>query len=234
MPTNILAHRGDIPMRAGLEQLYRAVKSEDPGHPVTHSNWPATKYLDLRFFDFASFNVYPLWPPEVVAMGYGNYIKDVLQPIAGEKPLLITEFGANTIEAREEGQARLLRQSWDELLNAGTTGGVAFEFADQWWKNYDNPRSDGDWWYRLPASDDEKTGDRDPEESYGLVTAERQPKLAFETVSQMYGMHETKKQSSGVWVVVALLLLFAAGAWFWVRHHLVSQTEQVKTSGSRP
>ena len=82
----------------------------------------------------------PCGPPEVVALGYGNYIKDVLQPIAGEKPLLITEYGANTIEAKEDGQARLMKQSWQELLQAGAIGGVAFEFADQWWKNYDKPR----------------------------------------------------------------------------------------------
>ena len=98
------------------------MKQEDANHPATHSNWPPSAHLDLSYLDFLSFNVYPLWPPEVVARGYGNYIKDVLQPIAGEKPLLITEFGANTIEALEDGQSRLLKQSWEELSSANTAG----------------------------------------------------------------------------------------------------------------
>ena len=132
IPTNVLAQRGDERIRKGLEDLSRAVKKEDHLHPVTHSNWPPTKNLDLGFLDFVSFNLYPLWPPEVVALGYGNFIKEVLQPIAGDKPLLITEYGANTIEAKEDGQARLMKQSWQELLQAGALGGVAFEFADQW------------------------------------------------------------------------------------------------------
>jgi hypothetical protein len=43
-------------------------------------------------------------------MGFGNYTKEVLRPIAAEKPLLVTEFGANTVEADEKGQARLVRR----------------------------------------------------------------------------------------------------------------------------
>ena len=115
VPNAVLEQRGEKPIRNGLLDLYGAVKEVDNQHFVTHSNWPITKGLDLRFLDVTSFNVYPLWPPEVVAAGFGNYIKQVLQPIAGNKPLLITEFGTNTIEAGEEGQARLLRSSWQGL-----------------------------------------------------------------------------------------------------------------------
>lgn len=86
------------------------------------------------------------------------------QVIAGEKPLLISEFGANTIEAGDEGQARLVHDSWQELLQAGAAGGIVFEFADEWWKNYDNPARSGDWWTRVPAPDDELRQDQDPEE----------------------------------------------------------------------
>ena len=34
---------------------------------------------------------------------------------------------------------------------------------DEWWKNYDNPISDGAWWSRVAAPDDATTLDRDPE-----------------------------------------------------------------------
>jgi hypothetical protein len=126
IPGNVVVQRGERPILDGLASLYRAVKAVDARHPITHANWPPMKSLDLKFLDFSSFNVYPLWPPEVVAAGFGPYLRDVLQPIAGDKPLLITEFGVNTIEAGEAGQARLLRECWEGIGMAETVGGGGF------------------------------------------------------------------------------------------------------------
>jgi hypothetical protein len=215
---HVLQTRGEAPIVSGLHDLYTAVKSADPRHPISHANWPPARHLDLRFFDFASFNVYPLWPPEVVAMGFGRFVETVLRPIAGEKPLLITEFGANTIEAGEEGQARLLRDSWQGLLKAGAAGGIVFEFADEWWKNYDNPARPGDWWTRVPAPDDEIQHDEDPEETYGLVQADRTPKPALKAVAEMFGEPEERETARlfGT-VTVSGIVLMAAAMWGWAR-----------------
>ncbi len=215
IPNAVLEQRGEKPLRDGLLDLYGAVKQTDNQHFVTHSNWPITKGVDLRFLDVVSFNVYPLWPPEVVANGYGKYIERVLQPIAGDKPLLITEFGANTIEAGEEGQARLLRSSWEGLQSARACGGVVFEFADEWWKNYDNPKREGDWWDRKAAADDEKQHDLDPEEYYGVMTGERQPRMAASTVKEMFSAAKAGRSLPAA--VVALLILFALAGWGWAR-----------------
>jgi prepilin-type N-terminal cleavage/methylation domain-containing protein/prepilin-type processing-associated H-X9-DG protein len=57
---------------------------------------------------------------------------------------------------------------------------------DEWWKNYDNPTAEGAWWSRRPAPDDAATHDRDPEEHYGLVEADRTPKPSYHAVSQMF------------------------------------------------
>jgi hypothetical protein len=214
----VVDQRGGEPIERGLRDLYQAIKTVDGGHPITHANWPLAKDLDLGFFDIVSFNVYPLWPPQVVAMGYANYVKQVLQPIAGGKPLLLSEFGVNTVEAGEEGQARLLKQSWEGLREAGAIGGFAFEFADEWWKNYDNPRGVGNWWERVPAPNDEQADDQDPEEHYGLVTADRQPKPAYGVVREMFA---TDSRADGRVVpaaMVAMVILVAAGAWLWSTH----------------
>jgi O-antigen biosynthesis protein len=215
---DILQSRGDKPIVAGLRELYNAVKSVDPGHPISHANWPPARHLDLTFLDFISFNVYPLWPPEVVALGFGRFIETVLRPIAAGKPLLISEFGANTIEAGEEGQARLIRDSWDGLLRAGAAGGIVFEFADEWWKNYNNPARPGDWWTRVPAPDDELRHDQDPEETYGLVKADRTPKPAFAVVSAMFS-ERNSRETARTFGAVALsaMVVVAAGAWLWAR-----------------
>src|SRR6266403_2546643 len=211
IPNAALGQRGEKPVRDGLLDLYSAIKELDNQHFITHSNWPITKDIDLRFLDVTSFNVYPLWPPEVVANGYGNYIQKVLQPIAGDKPLLITEFGANTIEAGEEGQARLLRSSWQSLQSAGACGGVVFEFADEWWKNYDNPKRPGDWWDRKPAPDDEKQHDLDPEEYYGVETGERQPRMAAAAVKEIFATSSSARFVPAA--AVAMLVVLAVGGW---------------------
>jgi len=215
VPSSALDTRGDAPIIDGLADLYRAVKQRDPLHPITHSNWPITKELRLDFLDITSFNVYPLWPPEVVAKGFGTYLVDVLEPLAGEKPLLITEFGANTLEAGSDGQSRLLEDAWRGLRRAHTIGGIVFEFADEWWKNYDNPKRAGDWWDRTPASDDESRHDEDPEEYYGLMTAERQPRAAFRSVQAMFAadLQPTSRTIPGI--IAMALVASAAGTWTW-------------------
>ena len=218
IPLRAIEQRGENTIVKGLADLYRDVKAVDRQHPVTHSNWPVGKDLPLGFFDIASFNVYPLWPPEVVALGFDHYIEDVLQPIAGNKPLLISEFGANSLEAQENGEARLLPQCWRGLRKAGACGGVVFEFADEWWKNYDNPKRAGNWWDRTSAPEDEKTHDLDPEEYYGVVKADRQPKPAFAAVRAMYAEDEHTGLTSARLipaVLIAVLLLLAGGAWIW-------------------
>jgi glycosyl hydrolase family 2 len=226
IPNAVLEQRGEKPVRDGLLDLYAAIKELDNEHFITHSNWPITKDIDLRFLDVSSFNVYPLWPPEVVANGYGNYIQKVLQPIAGNKPLLITEFGANTIEAGDEGQARLLRSSWQGLQLAGACGGVVFEFADEWWKNYDNPKRPGDWWDRKPAPDDEKQHDLDPEEYYGVMTGERQPRMATSIVKEIFSTANTYPSLPAAGV--GLLVVLALGAWGWATWR--SKPSEVKSA----
>lgn len=218
---HVLQTRGDAPIITGLRDLYTAVKAADPDHPVSHANWPPARHLDLRFLDFVSFNVYPLWPPEVVAMGFGRYVESVLRPIAGEKPMLISEFGANTIEAGDEGQARLLRDSWHGLLQAGAAGGVVFEFADEWWKNYDNPVRPGDWWTRVTAPDDELRQDQDPEENYGLVRADRTPKPALAAVTDVFGESRRRHTARLVDITIVSVIAFSATiGWVWAsRRH---------------
>ena len=223
IPGPVLQSRGEEPIVAGLHDLYTQIKGADPGHPISHANWPPARHLDLSFMDFISFNVYPLWPPEVVAMGFGRYIETVLRPIAGEKPLLVSEFGANTIEAGEEGQTRLILDSWNGLINAGAAGGIVFEFADEWWKNYDNPgRPGGDWWTRVPAADDELRQDQDPEEAYGLVRADRTAKPALAVVTAMFAnrhkkSNERKTARTVGTVALSSIVMTATVAWVWAR-----------------
>ena len=218
IPAPAVSTRGESAIVKGLEDLRAAVRKADPVHLITHSGWPPTRGVAPDTFDFASFNVYPLWPPEVVAMGFGTYIRDVLQPLAGNRPLLITEFGVNSLEASEQTQASLLHSSWDALVAAGAAGGVVFEFADEWWKNYNNPIREGSWWDREYAPDDELSHDLDPEEHYGIVTSTREPKQAFAEVTAMFSGAPAANTPS--WVPIGLSILIVGCAlvvWIWAR-----------------
>jgi GT2 family glycosyltransferase len=206
IPSAVLDVTGPDAVTGALEDLYRRVKALDPRHPISHSNWVTTKDLELHFFDFASFNVYPLWPPQVVALGYDGYIRKVLRPIVRNRPLVITEFGVNTLEAGEEGQGTILARTWQALRTTDAAGGVVMEFADEWWKNYDNPRHARDWWDRARAADDELRHDEDPEEYYGLVTADRRPKPAFAVVQRMF----SKEAAASARVVPAIIVIVLA------------------------
>jgi len=120
------------------------------------------------------------------------------------------------------------------LQKAGACGGVVFEFADEWWKNYDNPRRPGNWWDRKSAPDDEKTHDQDPEEYYGVVQADRQPKLAFRVVQKMFAADEHRAVTMVRLipaVLISLLLLMACGAWIWAarRARVAVQHQRSKT-----
>lgn len=220
VPNWVLDKHGAKPVEAFLQDLYLSIKTVDREHPITHSNWPTAKDLNLEFLDVISFNVYPLWPPQVVAMGMGAYIQEVLQPIAGNKPLLITEFGANSLEAGAAGQARLIKESWAALKQAGAAGGVVFEFADEWWKNYDNPRTGRDWWDRTQSPDDEKQHDEDPEEHYGVVNSQRQPKLALAAVRGIFSDEAARQPAAapvGPMLIITSIVVIAAGAWVWAK-----------------
>ena len=173
-----------------LKTLYEKIKEIDPDNIITHSNWPITKGMDLSFLDIISFNVYPLWPQEVVAIGYERYIREVLNPIAEGKPLLITEFGINTIEVTEREQARILKECWEAILNSPAVGGFVFAFSDEWWKNYDTPVTPGDWWVREFDPEAELTHDLDPEEHYGIIRDFEEPKPAYYTVREMFREEE--------------------------------------------
>lgn len=225
VPQEVVRQRGRGTVERALEELCAAIKAQDPRRPVSHFNWPLMRQMELPFLDFVSFNVYPYWPSEVVEVGYANYVRHVLQPIAGDRPLLVSEFGADTIQATEQAQAQILRRCWEEMNSSGVCGGVAFSFADEWWKNYDNPKRPPEWWDREPAENDEARDDGEPEEHYGLFTADRKPKLAAATLAEMFGGrldHEQPRADEQPdravpTILVLLLSLGAVGSWAWVR-----------------
>ena len=111
-----------------LERLYRAVKAEDPQGLVTYVNYPTTEYLDLSFLDLVAFNVY-LESPDAFA----RYLAR-LQNVAGDRPLLMSELGLDSLRHGEARQAEVLEWQVRGTFRAGSCGFFAFAWTDEWFR----------------------------------------------------------------------------------------------------
>src|SRR5207247_2457128 len=110
-------------IRDFLRILRDEVKERAPAALVSYANFPSTEYLDVTdFVDFVSFNVY--LHREV---DFRRYLSR-LQNIAEDKPLVLTEFGVDSLREGADRQAELL--SW--MIRAGFESGVAGTFVFSW------------------------------------------------------------------------------------------------------
>lgn len=109
-----------------LEELIRRVRGVAPGIPCGYASYPSTGYLMPRTADFFAVNLY-LEEPEALS----DYLRH-LQNLAGNKPLLISEFGLDVKSHGVEKQAEVMRWQRRVALEAGAAGSVWFAFTDEW------------------------------------------------------------------------------------------------------
>jgi O-antigen biosynthesis protein len=109
-----------------LETLVDAVKQEAPDLLAAYANYPTTEILQPANADFTAFNVY-LDTPDA----FDRYLAR-LQNIAGDRPLVISEFGVDAKPGGEDGQAAILK--WERRLcqERGVAGNLYFSFTDEW------------------------------------------------------------------------------------------------------
>jgi GT2 family glycosyltransferase len=145
-------------VEAFIEELVAIARAEDPEALVTFASFPPTEYLHPRTVDFYTMNVY-LHDRERFRAYLGR-----LQNRADEKPLLLGEYGIDSLRHGEAGQADLVGMHLEEVFHAGLAGTCVFSFTDDWFTG-GHPITD---W------------------AFGLVTRDRQPKQAFEKVASVY------------------------------------------------
>ena len=104
VPSPIVRWHGPKKVSRFLQQLYDTAKAIDPLTLVTYANYPPTEYLQTDFTDFYAFNVYLH-----AESAYRRYVAR-LHNLAGDKPLVLSEFGMDAIRSGEEYQADTL--SW--------------------------------------------------------------------------------------------------------------------------
>jgi len=158
IPPDIVRWHRPERVAAFLRRLYDDVKAEFPEVLVSFANFPSTEYLDLEFLDFISFNVYLHREPDL-----RRYLSR-LQNLAGDKPLVLTEFGMDSLREGAEEQARFLEWQIRAAAESGVAGTVVFAWTDDWF-----------------------TGGFQVENwAFGLVDRKRQKKPSYHAVQKLY------------------------------------------------
>jgi GT2 family glycosyltransferase/sugar lactone lactonase YvrE len=128
IPPGVVRWHGRVRVERFLRQLWQDAKGTAPDALFTYVNFPPTEFLDLSFFDICAFNVYLHRAGELCA-----YLAR-LQHIAGHKPLLLAEAGADSIREGKAGQASITAMHIRAAFEEGACGAVAFAWTDEWWR----------------------------------------------------------------------------------------------------
>ena len=142
-----------------IEHLIRVARAENPKVLFSYASFPPTEFLLPQNVDFFCFNVYLHHQPE-----FERYLLR-LQNLAEDRPLILGEFGMDTIRHTEEEQAEMLGWHVDSVVKCGLAGTVFFAWTDEW---YTGEQEITDW-------------------AFGIVTADRRPKKSFHMLREKLG-----------------------------------------------
>ncbi|MBI3853898.1 MAG: glycosyltransferase [Verrucomicrobia bacterium] len=160
-----------------IDELVDEAKAVDPGCLCTFTSFPPTEFLRSENIDFVCFNLYLH-----ERKPFEGYLAR-LQTLAGAKPLLLGEFGMDSIREGETAKCDFLNWQIELAFRAGLAGTVVFSFTDDWFRG---GLQIEDW-------------------GFGVTTRERQPKESFHAVQRQYHLapHYPSARTVKVSVVVA-------------------------------
>jgi GT2 family glycosyltransferase len=158
IPPGIVRWHGHRRVERFLREVYAELKNAAPESLFTYVNFPPTEHLDTECFDVCAFNVYLHREPEL-----RGYLAR-LQHIAGAKPLLLAEAGADSVREGTDGQARITAMHLRAAFTEGACGAIAYSWTDEWWRG----------------------GSMVDDWAFGLVDAARDPKPVLAAVTQVF------------------------------------------------
>src|SRR5437867_6698662 len=154
IPAEIVRWSGVRAVTDFIEELVDVAKSVDSDGLCTFTSFPPTEFLHPQGIDFVCFNVYLHQQKP-----FENYLAR-LQTLADSKPLVLGEFGIDSIREGETRQCEILTWQIESAFRAGLAGTVVFSFTDDWFKG---ERQIEDWGFGLTRRD------RKPKDSFWAV-----------------------------------------------------------------
>jgi len=154
IPSSMVRWLGAKRVTEFVEHLVSIARREDPTVLYSYASYPPTEYLLPQNVDFLTFNVY-LHRRE----DFERYLAR-LQNLAEDKPLIMGEFGMDTIRHTEEEQAEMIGWHLDSVVRGGLAGTILYAWTDEWHRGGNEIL---DW-------------------AFGLVKRDRTPKKALSTV----------------------------------------------------
>ena len=146
-----------------IEELIRIGRAIDPNTLFSYATYPPTEYLLPPNVDFCCFNVYLHDQRD-----FENYLLR-LQNLTGERPLILGEFGMDTIRHSQEEQAEMLSWHVDSVVKCGLAGTIFFTWTDEW---FTGGQDINDW-------------------AFGIVTRQRAPKKSFYALKGRLGQENS-------------------------------------------
>ena len=145
-----------------VEELIRIGRAIDPDTLFSYATYPPTEYLLPQNADFCCFNVYLHDQRD-----FEGYLLR-LQNLTGERPLILGEFGMDTMRHSQDEQAEMLGWHIDSVVKCGLAGTIFFTWTDEW---FTGGQEITDW-------------------AFGIVTRERRPKKAFYMLEEKLGRND--------------------------------------------
>ena len=126
IPSSMVRWLGAKRVTEFVEHLVSIARREDPTVLYSYASYPPTEYLLPQNVDFLTFNVY-LHRRE----DFERYLAR-LQNLAEDKPLIMGEFGMDTIRHTEEEQAEMIGWHLDAVVRGGLAGTILYAWTDEW------------------------------------------------------------------------------------------------------
>ena len=158
IPSTMVRWLGARQVTEFVEQLIAIGRAADPRALFSYASYPPTEYLLPQNSDFVTFNVYLHRQDD-----FERYLAR-LQNLAEDKPLILGEFGMDTIRHAESEQAEMLRWHIESVVRGGLAGTIVYAWTDEWFRGGQEIL---DW-------------------SFGLVRRDRSQKPAFDTVKSLF------------------------------------------------
>ncbi len=159
IPTTMVRWLGVQRVTEFVERLINIARSIDPDALYSYASYPPTEFLLPQNVDFLTFNVYLHNQRD-----FEKYLLR-LQNLADDKPLVMGEFGMDTIRHPQEEQAEMLTWHVESVVRCGLAGTILYAWTDEW---FTGGMEITDW-------------------AFGLVTRDRVPKLAWHAMREKWG-----------------------------------------------